>query len=121
MDDFKNLSDHNNLIDIPTKGFLLERILDRDFCNPNWLTLNSIMNVSTLNKVRPDHYLIILEVSFSQHKHASSFKLLNVLTLHDRCEDFVAKFWYILVIGCPTYILRRKLQLLKTSLKSLYK
>lgn len=39
-------------------------------------------------------------------------------TLYDSFEDFIAPCWSTPVFGCPMYILTKKLQLFKNSLKS---
>lgn len=126
MMDFTNWSNSNNLIDIPTKSnfftwsngredrYLVERRLERAFCNQLWLSSTTNMTVSTLIMLRSDHYPLLLDFSFSQYHHYSSFRFLGMLTLHEKCEALIAKCWSVQVIGCLIYVLSKKLQLLKT-------
>lgn len=88
---------------------LVERRLDRAFCNQIWLTTSTTMNVSTLTKLRLDHYSLLLEARFSQHKHVSHFGFFGIWTLHDKYEDLIINCWYVPVIGSHVYILIKKL------------
>lgn len=117
MQDFKAWSDQTKLVDIPTKlvnftwyngrsgRALVERNLDRAFCNQNWVSTSHIMTISTLLKLRSDHHPILLESSFSYQMLVSQFKFLSMWTLHDNCKDFVDNIWYTQVIGCPMFVL----------------
>lgn len=63
-EEFKNCSNQNNLIDFPTKGAfytwhngrhdngLVERRLDIVLGNHHWMTINSVMNASSLPKLK---------------------------------------------------------------------
>lgn len=93
----------------------MEKRLDMALCNQRWLTTNSILNLSTLNKLRFDHYPLLLEPSFPLHLYAFQFKFLSMWSFHDNFEDFIAKCWFVSIISFPTYILSKKLQLLKKS------
>lgn len=38
--------------------------------------------------------------------------------LHGRCEEFIAKCWFVQVIDCPMFFVSKKSQLLKSELKT---
>lgn len=129
MEEFSNWSNQNNLIDITIKDSpytwsngilgsgLVETRLDKAFCNPLSLTSSTTFNVSTLNKHISNHHPLLLEISFSQQKHVSNFRFLGMWALHDNCETFIAKSWFVPVVGYQMYILTKKLQILKANLK----
>ncbi|XP_058775611.1 uncharacterized protein LOC131649884 [Vicia villosa] len=105
MMDFSNWSNGNNLLDIPSKGNyftwsngkvgrdFIQRRLDRSFCNQLWISSATIMNVSTLNRLKSDHFPLLLEFSFSHVQHISNFRFLGMWILHDSCEALVKKVW----------------------------
>ncbi|XP_058752220.1 uncharacterized protein LOC131625373 [Vicia villosa] len=113
MLEFSNFIDNNNLVDIPTKGNffswtnsragseLIERRLDRALCNPIWLSNTTNLQVSTLNRLRSDHFPILLNFCFFKSQHFSSFRFLGMWTKHDNCEEFIAKCWSVKIVGCP--------------------
>lgn len=129
MMDFSNWSNDNNLIDIPTIGSyftwsngrvgsdFIQRRLDRAFCNHLLISSATNMNVSILNRLRSDHFPLLLDFNFSHVQHFSNFRFLGIWTLHDSYEDFIKKVWSTQVIGCPMHILTQKIQILKAELK----
>ncbi|XP_058783218.1 uncharacterized protein LOC131657884 [Vicia villosa] len=129
MIDFKFWTDHNNLLEILTKGAFftwsngrginsVERKLDRAFCNNNWINSYITMSISSLPKLKSDHHPILLYFSFSSQRRASRFKFLAMWTLDYSCKTLISTVWASSVVGCPMFILAKKLKLLKTSLKA---
>lgn len=76
------------------------------------------MKVSTLSRLRSDHYPLLLEANFSNHVHTSSFKFFSMWTLPDNAKDLITKCWSDTIVSCLMCLLSRKLQLLKCSLKT---
>jgi hypothetical protein len=130
MEEFKQWSDTNNLIHLPTSGAeftwangrgglrYTERRLDRAICNQSWLDLCHNLSVSTLTKHNSDHYPLLLDFKLSSISFASQFKFLRMWTLHPDCDTIVKDCWKSEVVGCPMYILNKKLKHLKEKLKS---
>lgn len=52
---------------------------------------------------------------------ASSFKLFQTWASHHSCEILISETWKTRMVGCPMFILQRKLQILKSKLKVLNK
>ncbi|XP_058755572.1 uncharacterized protein LOC131628769 [Vicia villosa] len=130
MSDFKTWSDINNLVHVPTKGsfftwsnkrndpFFIERRLDRCICNHLWLVSCASTTVSTLTKLCSDHFPILLEFHNNHPKVVSQFKFLKAWTLHQGCRPLIEEVWKQKILGCLMFVLSRKLQILKSSLKS---
>jgi len=129
MNDFSDWSDNNNLFHLPTRGVQLtwsngrggsrhtERRLDRVICNQQWLDMCNSLNVTTLTKLKSDHFPILLHFENSQTTFKSQFKFLNMCTLHENCKHVIQDSWNTNVIGCPMFILNQKLKILKQNLK----
>jgi hypothetical protein len=83
MLDFQHWSDSNNLLHLPTQGAFFtwtngrrgrhttHKRLDRAICNMDWVNACSSVSVSTLTKIRSDHFPILLEFK-NQDTHAPS-------------------------------------------------
>ncbi|XP_058767194.1 uncharacterized protein LOC131640836 [Vicia villosa] len=129
MADFISWTDCNNLFHFPTTGakftwsnkrdppFLIERRLDRCIGNSIWLDICGSIAVSTLPKVCSDHHPLLLEFHIHSFKVASQFKFLSTWSLHDNCKELIGSVWSQNIVGCPMYVLNKKLQLLKKELK----
>jgi len=127
IEDFQAWTSSNNLIHLPTVGPAytwsrtgrrsIERRLDRSICNQLWMDMCSSITCSTILKVRSDHHPILLDFQASQHKFTSQFKFMRMWTLHEDCRNIVASSWSNVFMGCPMYVLSKKLQLLKANLK----
>jgi hypothetical protein len=130
MEDFKQWPDSNNLIHLPTSGAAFtwengrggcrhtDKRLDRVIYNQSWLDLCHSLSVSTLTKHTSDHYPLLLNLKLSNTPFVSQFKFLRMWTLHPECDSLVKDRWNTEFVGCPMYILTRKLKLLKEKLKS---
>jgi hypothetical protein len=129
MEEFNHWSNNNNLIHLPTLGAEFtwenirgglrhtERKLDRAVCNQSWLDVYHSLSVSTLTKHRSDHYPLLLEFQLSRITFASQFKFIRMWSLHPDCEAIVKNCWTSEVIGCPMFVLSKKLKILKEKLK----
>ncbi|CAL5209865.1 unnamed protein product [Lathyrus oleraceus] len=125
MRGFKEWTKQNLLIDVPSKGVIftryngrsgrafVERKLDKDFCNNSWVTNSHTLTVTTLPKLISSYHPIILDSSFTIHRYTSHFRFLCMWTLHDNCQEFIAKVWSTCIVGYPMFILYRKLKILK--------
>jgi hypothetical protein len=130
IEDFKNWTDNNNLIHLPTSGAeftwangrrnnrYTERRLDRAIINQLWLDTCQSISVTTLTKHKSDHYPLLLVSQVNNISFASQFKFLRMWTTHPDCLTIVRDCWNSTVIGCPMFVLSRKLKMLKTKLKS---
>jgi hypothetical protein len=124
MQDFFNWSDSNNLFHLPTRGVQFtwingrtERRLDRAICNQLWLDSCVSIAVSSLTKIKSDHFPILLDFQTSNVTQSSQFRFMKMWLLHDDCNQIVSDIWNTQVNGCPMYILLSKLKLLKQKLK----
>ncbi|XP_058761210.1 uncharacterized protein LOC131634556 [Vicia villosa] len=129
IEDFNNWTNINSLVHLPTSGAFytwkngrsgslhIERRLDRTICNQDWFDLWATNSCRTLARNNSDHYPILFEFLPKEYKIASSFKFLQTWASHVSCEDLIAESWKTRVVGCPMFILQRKLQILKVKLK----
>jgi len=130
MVDFQNWNDAFDLLHLPTKGALFtwkngiegnrftQRRLDRPICNQSWLDLCSSTSCSSLIRTKSDHYPLLLDFKTVDIPFSSNFKFLKMWALHPDCEDFIANCWQTRVIGCPMFVLTKKLKLLKENLRT---
>jgi len=130
MEEFKNWTDTNNLIHLPTTGAeytwangrgnnrYTERRLDRAITNQLWIDTCNSISVTTLTKHKSDHYPLLLVSQVNNIPFASQFKFLRMWTFHPNCLHIVRDCWNSNVIGCPMFILTKKLKILKERLKS---
>jgi len=77
----------------------------------------SSLNVSTLSKLKSDHFPLLLDFEHSQTTFVSQFKFLSMWTLHDDCKSIIQESWNENMVGCPMFILNQKLKNLKQKLK----
>jgi hypothetical protein len=130
MEDFQSWSEFFDLIHLPTRGAeftwangrsgnrFTERRLDRAICNHPLIDLCSSISVSTLTKHKSDHYPLLLDLNLTNVSFAAQFKFMKMWSLHPDCKDLVQSCWNITFIGCPMFVLSKKLKLLKESLKT---
>jgi hypothetical protein len=124
MDDFRNWSDQNYLIHMPTVGVQFtwsnrrtDKRLDHTICNKDWLDNWNITTCSTLTKTSSDHFPIMLEWSNQVHSFPTSFRFMKMWSMHDDCINIIKETWNNTLIGCHMTVLTRKLQILKDKLK----
>jgi hypothetical protein len=129
MEEFQKWTDDFNLIHLPTSGAeftwvngrrgvrFTERRLDRAVCNQAWLDMCTSLNVSTLTRYKSDHCHILLDFKLNMVSVASQFKFLRMWSTHPECENIIKDCWNVVIIGCPMYILCKKLKLVKEKLK----
>jgi hypothetical protein len=60
---------------------------------------------------------ILLDFKLNMVFVASQFKFLRMWTTHPECETIIIDCWNVVIIGCPMYILCKKLKLVKENLK----
>jgi len=130
MEDFQSCTDSNHFIHLPVIGAvftwengrrgrrLTERKLNRCTCNQLWLDMCSSIYDCTLLRTRSDHHPILLEFEASQNKFVSQFKFQKMWTLHADCRNVVASILNSNVVGCPMFIRKKKLQILKARLRT---
>lgn len=129
IQDFIDWTDNLNLIHLPTRGAFYtwnngrrgrahtQRRLDRSVCNQAWLDICHSTSCSSLLKTTSDHYPLLLMFDTTEVRYASNFKFLKMWALHNDCREFIATCWQSPVIGCPMFILTKKLKILKDKLK----
>ncbi|WJX46320.1 rhamnogalacturonan endolyase [Trifolium repens] len=130
IEEFQSWTNSFNLIHLPTRGAEFtwnngrggsrhtERRLDRVVCNQQWIDLCCVSSVSTLTKIRSDHFPLLLDFKFSNTTFASQFKFLKMWSLHPSCRAVVSDSWNSVVVGCPMFMLSEKLKSLKAKLKT---
>lgn len=129
MNDFAEWSNQNYLFHLPTRGVqftwssgrsgrrLTERRLDRAIYKQSWLDMCSALNVSTLSRLKSDHFPLLMDFETSTISFASQFKFMNMWSLHADCKNMIQQSWNETVVGCPMFILNQKLKNLKQKLK----
>lgn len=101
MFDFKNWSNSNNLIHIPTSGatftgsnkrdspYSIERRLDRCIGNLMWFDVYNQIFVSTLKMIRSDHFPLLFEFHVNIVCVVSQFKFLKTWSLNKDCRKSI--------------------------------
>jgi len=77
----------------------------------------SSLNVSTLTKLKSDHFPLLMEFETVPTSFVSQFKFLSMWSLHEDCRNLIQQSWNTNVVGCPMFILNQKLKTLKQNLK----
>jgi hypothetical protein len=129
MEEFKSWTNRNALVHLPTNGAeytwnngtginrCTERRLDRAITNQIWLDSCHTLSVSALTKHHSDHYPLLLDVQVNNIPFASQFKFMRMWVSHPNCSTIVRDSCSSNVIGCPMFILTKKLKSLKEKLK----
>jgi exonuclease III len=129
MTDFLDWTDSNSLVHLPTRGVDFtwhngrrgynhtEKRLDRSICSLDFIDTCSSISCSTLTKSRSDHFPLLLEFFSSDTRHVSQFRFMSMWLLHPNLADVVKECWNTNVIGCPMFVLSKKLKILKDTLK----
>lgn len=73
------------------------------------------MGVAVLSHYRSDHHPLLVDSSFNYIKHKSYFRFFAMWTLNDSYKKLIENCWSIMIVGCPMWILAKKLSLLKLS------
>jgi hypothetical protein len=97
---------------------ILKKRLDRAVCNHSWLDTCCVNFVSTISKLKSDHFPLLLEFQVTSIPVASNFKFMRMWSLHPDCRNIILDSWNTVVVGCPMFILSQKLKNLKSTLKS---
>jgi exonuclease III len=129
MSDFQAWTDNFQLIHLPTKGAEFtwnngrggsrhtEKRLDRVVCNQDWLDICQVSSVEALTKHKSDHFPLLFDFQTSIITFASNFKFMRMWSMHDDCRSIISECWKTELIGCPMFILNKKLKILKMKLK----
>jgi hypothetical protein len=129
IEEFHSWTDSFNLVHLPTRGVEFtwnngrggsghtERRLDRVICNHSWVDTCFVSFVSSLTKLRSDHFPLLFEFQTSTSYHVSQFKFMKMWSLHPDCYSVILDCWNSNVVGCPMYVLSQKLKILKAKLK----
>lgn len=88
--------------------------LDGFICNFDWINMYTYLSCNTLIKIKYDHYPIILTFKLDVFKFMSHFKFIQIWYLHINSHRVISQVWDTRIMGCPMYILDKKLKLLKT-------
>ncbi|CAL0327859.1 unnamed protein product [Lupinus luteus] len=128
-DEFRDFSDSAQLNHLVTRGAfytwsnkrrgsaLTEKRLDRVLCNDAWLGDWSQSTCFTLPRAMSDHHPLILCTSSSFVPSQISFKFHKMWLLNNSLRKLVQDTWITPVVGCPMYVLSKKLRNLKAALK----
>lgn len=129
MHEFHQWSESNNFIHLHTRGaqftwsngrkgrFNTQKRLDRAIVNHDWINACSSITVSTLTKLKSDHFPLILNFKNQNFQFSSSFKFMKMWNEHPDCENVIKQVWKSSVVGCLMFILSQKLKMLKDKLK----
>lgn len=129
MNEFLQWSSNNHLIHLPTRGAFFtwsngrrgsnhtKKRLDRTICNHLWIDMCTSISCSTLIKNRSDHFPILLDFQTNNVSFASQFRFMQMWSLHPDCKKIVESCWNKPVVGCPMFVLSKKLKNLKLVLK----
>ncbi|CAL0324296.1 unnamed protein product [Lupinus luteus] len=128
-DEFRDFSDSAQLTHLVTRGAyftwsnkrrgsaLTEKRLDRVLCNDAWLGDWSQSTCFTLPRAMSDHHPLMLCTSSSSVTRQTPFKFHKMWLLNNSLRKLVHDTWIIPVVGCPMYVLSKKLRNLKVALK----
>ncbi|XP_019427157.1 PREDICTED: uncharacterized protein LOC109335477 [Lupinus angustifolius] len=128
-EDFKMFSEIGNLHHIMTRGAEFtwsnrrrrvahtEKRLDRAICNDNWLSSWHHTSCFTLPRSSSDHHPLMLCSSQGSNIVHSPFKFHKMWIQHQGLRRVVETHWSSIVVGCPMYVLSKKLKGLKAILK----
>jgi hypothetical protein len=129
MEEFRNWSESNGFLHLPTKGCSFtwhngrkgykstDKRLDRVLCKHSWLDACSSISISTLTKHKSDHFPLRFEFQRQEVKYISNFKFLKMWSHHKDCFNFIKSVWSNQIFGSPMQILSIKLKILKDELK----
>jgi hypothetical protein len=130
IEEFQKWTNDFNLIHLPTRGAAFnwnngrggarhtERRLDRVICNQAWFDTCCVSSVTSLTKIRSDHFPLLFDFKLTNTTFASQFKFLRMWSMHPDCWSVISDCWNINVVGCPMFVLSQKLKMLKVKLKS---
>jgi len=97
MTEFQQWSDLNNLVHLHTRGVSFtwsngrrgrnntQKRLDRVLVNQDWINVCQSSSVSTLTKLRSDHYSLLFEFQTQSSQFTSSFKFMKMWISHPDC------------------------------------
>ena len=75
------------------------------------------ISISTISKIRSNHYPLLLEFHIIHVRVASQFKFLKTWTLQKDCRKLIEYVWTQKIIGCHMFVLNKKLHLLKREIR----
>jgi len=103
--EFQQWSDLNNLVHLHTRGVsftwsngrkgrnITQKRLDRVLVNQDWINVCQSSSVSTLTKLRSDHYTLLFEFQTQSSQFTSSFKFMKMCISHPNCINVVKQCW----------------------------
>lgn len=89
--------------------------LDRSFCNDESLSTWNTISCHTLSRMHSDHTPLLLTLQKGPNPDSSPFMFQKMWLEHSDCRKIVLKVWNQQVLGCPMFVLGRKLRLLKVA------
>ncbi|XP_019451876.1 PREDICTED: uncharacterized protein LOC109353976 [Lupinus angustifolius] len=128
-EEFKRFSEEGNLHHILTRGAEFtwlnrrrglahtEKRLDRSMCNDSWLANWQQTFYYTLPRSASDHHPLMFGFSNDASNSHSHFRFHKMWLKHDSPRRVVENHWAKSMVGCPMYILSKKLKDLKVILK----
>ncbi|XP_019432112.1 PREDICTED: uncharacterized protein LOC109339158 [Lupinus angustifolius] len=124
-EDFKRFSDVGNLHHILTRGAEFtwsnrrrglahtEKRLDRSICNDSWLSIWHQTYCYTLPRSASDHHPLMFCSSNVATNMQFPFRFHKMWLQHDSLRRVVETHWASNIVGCPMYVLSKKLKGLK--------
>ncbi|KAF1864685.1 hypothetical protein Lal_00032003 [Lupinus albus] len=106
-DEFKLFTYASSLIHLETRGAdyswtnrrrgyaETEKMLDRSFCNEEWMATWGQLSCSTLPRVASDIHPLLLCFSLNNNPRINSFKFHKMWLSHVDCHRVVAEIWRI--------------------------
>ncbi|XP_050900230.1 uncharacterized protein LOC127106981 [Lathyrus oleraceus] len=129
--DFQAWTNLNQILHLPTQGFLftlnnkrahpyfIKRRLDWSIVNLSWLSSYANTYICTLTKLHSDCFRILLEFHINPIMLVNQLWFLKTWILHKDCSKIIESCLNEKVVSCHMLVLCRMLQLLKRTLKSL--
>ncbi|KAF1869303.1 hypothetical protein Lal_00018395 [Lupinus albus] len=127
--EFKLFTDARSLVHLVTGGAdftwtnkrrgvdEIEKRLDRCIANEDWMTAWNQLSCYTLPRIASDHHPLLLCFDMGVTPRSSSFKFQKMWLTHTDCHRLVSDVWRVEVVGCPMFVLSKKLRILKKELK----
>ncbi|XP_042509284.1 uncharacterized protein LOC122084933 [Macadamia integrifolia] len=93
-------------------------VLDRSFCNEQWLTIFQDSSQVVLPRIASDHGPILMTAIASQRPLNCPFRFHQFWMDHEEFNNVVASSWFEWIAGPPIAVLTSKLKWLKGVLKT---
>lgn len=97
---------------------LIMELLDRAYASVDWMQEFPQMHLRNFPIIHSDHALILLKTSNDIRSMRRPYQIENWSHHYKEVQEMLREIWGLCIIGSPLYTLSRRLELLRTKLKS---